>query len=52
MQTPYIDVHTYNLVGAPKKRPRPMMLLVPLLFSAAVAIGAFMILSLSLIMVS
>lgn len=49
MQAPYIDEYTDHLVGAPKRRHWPMMLLLPVMATAMIAAMAFVMMVISLI---
>lgn len=49
MQAPYIEEYTDHLIGAPKRRHWPMMLLVPVMGAAMIAGGAFVMMIISLI---
>ncbi|MCW8915529.1 MAG: hypothetical protein OQK24_06705 [Magnetovibrio sp.] len=49
MQAPFVDEYTSHLVGAPKRRHWPLILLLGVGFTAAIAAVAFIVMILSMV---
>lgn len=52
MQAPFIDEYTDHLIGAPRRRHWPMLMLLPVMGTAMIAGAAFVMMIISLIFTS